>query len=166
MEPVHLFAEENVVEVGIGHLMVAEHPALLVAPALGSCVGVAIWDRENNRGGLGHVMLPHSRGTASTSDGLRFADIAVPELVRRLLEQGADRRDLYAKIAGGAAMFGSDSGASVGHRNVAEVKGQLALLRIPLRGEDTGGAHARTVEMHLDSGALVVRSFKFGTSEL
>jgi chemotaxis protein CheD len=76
-------------------------------------------------------------------------------------------RRLVAKLMGGAAMFKTDTGlASVGERNLQEVRKQLALLRIPVLAEDTGGGHARTVELHLDSGIVVVRSYMYGIKEL
>jgi chemotaxis protein CheD len=80
---------------------------------------------------------------------------------------GSPRRRLVAKIAGGAAMFGADTAlASIGERNIAEVRQQLRRARIPIRGEDTGGRHARTIEQHLDTGILLVRSYVYGIREL
>ncbi len=64
-------------------------------------------------------------------------------------------------------MFKADSNLSnVGERNLEEVRHQLSLLRIPILAEDTGGSHARTVELRLDTGVLVVRSYMYGIREL
>lgn len=54
----------------------------------------------------------------------------------------------------------------IGGRNVAEVKRQLALMSVPLTAEDTGETHARTVELVLESGELLVRSYQFGVLRL
>jgi chemotaxis protein CheD len=156
-----------VIEIGVGGIGIAEHPERLMTPALGSCVGVAIWDPVCRRGGLAHVMLPAPTGASADPENGRFASWAVPRLVEMLLDAGSERADLRAKLAGGAAMFqGSTGVANVGERNVAEVKRQLLRAEVELVGEDTGGNHARTVELHLDSGLLVVRSYRLGTSEL
>ena len=56
--------------------------------------------------------------------------------------------------------------AQVGERNVEETKRQLALLSIPIVAEDTGERHARTVELRLDSGVYVVRSYQYGVKRL
>lgn len=56
--------------------------------------------------------------------------------------------------------------ATVGERNIAEVKRQLGLLNIPVFAEDIGERHARTVEIHLDSGLFVVRSYLYGIKNL
>lgn len=160
-------SDPNVVEVGVGGLAIARHPQFLMTPALGSCVGVALWDSMAKQGGLAHVMLPTTLNSAIPGNELRFASIAVPEMVRRLLAQGSPRRRLVAKIAGGATMFRADSAmAQIGMRNVAEVKRQLALLNVPLLAEDTGERHARTVELRLDTGELIVRSYLYGVTRL
>lgn len=158
--------DENTVLVATGEIAVAEHPKVIVTPALGSCVGVTLWDAFARRGGMAHVMLPTPSETRL--DGLvnRFASVAIPALAEEVTQGSAIRR-LVAKIAGGSIMFGSENGApSIGTRNIIEVKRQLALLRIPLVAEDTGGAHARTMELHLDTGLVVVRSYRYGIKDL
>lgn len=157
---------ENTVLIVTGELAVGAHPQLLVTPALGSCVGVTLWDAFQRRGGMAHVMLPSQSDTRVEGRVDRFASVAVPKLAE-LVAGGPNVRRLVAKIAGGSTMFGNEDGASsIGSRNVAEVKRQLALLRIPLVAEDTGGSHARTIELHLDTGLVVVRSYRYGIKDL
>ncbi len=155
------------IEVSAGGLEVARHPKFLMTPALGSCVGVALWDSMVRQGGLAHIMLPTTLDAIGADDDPRFASAAIPQLVRLLAEKGSTRRRLVAKIAGGAMMFASETSlATIGDRNVAETKRQLGLLDIPLVAEDTGGGHARTVELRLDTGLFVVRSYLYGIKEL
>lgn len=158
--------DEHTVLVVTGELAVGEHPQVIVTPALGSCVGLTLWDAFSRRGGMAHIMLPSPADTRMDGITDRFASVAVPRLAG-LLATGLNARRLVAKIAGGATMFGDDtSSSSIGGRNVAEVKRQLALLRIPLVAEDTGGAHARTIELHLDTGLVIVRSYRYGIKDL
>lgn len=153
--------------VGVGELGIAEAPTILVTQALGSCVGVALWDSLARMGGLAHVMLPLREDSVMDGHPMRFASDAVPGLIARLNEAGVPRRRMVAKIAGGAAMFKGDSPiASIGQRNVDEVRRRLVLLGVPIVAEDTGGSHARTVELHLDTGILLVRSYLYGMREL
>lgn len=157
----------ELIEVGVGEFAVGVSPACLMTPALGSCVGVILYDPVGKRGGLAHVMLPKPLETSGGHDLDRFAEVAIPKMVEQLRALGTLQSRIVAKIAGGSAMFRADSIlASVGERNVAEVKRQLALLRIPVLAEDTGGSHARTVELHLDTGVVVVRSYAMGAREL
>jgi chemotaxis protein CheD len=158
---------EGAVLVGVGELAIAEHPRVLVTQALGSCVGLTLWDPIRRAGGMAHIMLPTLADTAAQGLRYRFATSAVPALVDMLADSGSPKRRLVAKLAGGAAMFGVDAGSSsIGARNIAQTKLELQELGIPLRSEDTGGGHARTIELHLDTGILLVRSYVFGLREI
>lgn len=159
--------DATVIEVSAGELAVACAPRRLLAPALGSCVGVALYDPVSKRGGLAHVMLPQPAEVNCETGLDRFASFAVPKLVEELRALGSLKARMVAKIAGGSAMFRADSVlAGIGERNVAEVKRQLTLLRVPLLAEDTGGSHARTVELDLETGTLAVRSYLYGVRSL
>lgn len=157
----------HVVDIGVGELTVGRPPDILVTSALGSCVAVALWDPFTLNGALAHVMLPKQLDTRLDGPSTRFASGAIPLMVERLNNMGSGKTGLVAKIAGGSAMFKGESAIThVGERNIEEVRAQLAELRIALRAEDVGGSHARTVELHLDSGTLLVRSYAFGIKEL
>lgn len=155
------------VEVGVGDVCVADHPKYLMTAALGSCVGVAIHDPLLKRGALAHVMLPTPIESGMHANETRFASVALPRMVDEIIRSGSLKRRLVAKIAGGSAMFRGDTSlASIGRRNVEEVKRQLELLGIRLIAEDTGESHARTVEFHLDTGDFMVRSYVYGIRKL
>lgn len=151
------------VHVGVAAIRVACHPARLMTSALGSCVGVAMWDPTAHVGALGHIMLP-APGDGTAASSARYAEWAVPEMIRLMVLAGAQQQRIKAKIAGGAAMFTRDpSVSSIGDRNVEEVKRQLECAKIELLAEDTGQRHARTVELALDTGILLVHSHRYGT---
>jgi len=137
-----------------------------MTPALGSCLGISMWDPSLRTGVLAHVMLP-APGDGTVGTSAKYVEFAVPEMVRLMLDGGSFRHRLVAKLAGGAAMFSRESlVASIGVRNIEEAKRQLALAQVPLVAEDTGQAHARTIELALDTGILLVHSHRFGIREL
>jgi chemotaxis protein CheD len=154
------------VYVRTGEFGLGDHPDVLITLALGSCVGVALWDRLGHRGALAHVMLPAPGVQDPGGDLNRFASYAVPAMAAKIAgTRGVS--GLVAKVVGGAAMFNGDTlHASIGARNVDEVRKQLGLLSIPIVAEDIGGRSARTAALHLDSGLLSVRGHSFGTREL
>lgn len=155
------------VVVGVGEIATAGHPSVLITQALGSCVGIALWDPMTRSGGMAHIMLPTAADSILDGHPERFASTGLPLLVMRMAELGVPKRRLVAKIAGGAAMFAGDPGLeTIGKRNLGEVRAQLARLGVPIRGEDTGGSHARTIELRLDTGILLVRSFVYGMKEI
>lgn len=158
--------DDNTVLVTTGEIAVAVHPQRLVTPALGSCIGLTLWDSFTRRGGMAHIMLPSPSETRIGGLADRFASVAVPRLVEAVAG-GFRRQRLVAKIAGGSTMFGGDAGmASIGPRNAEAVKHELSLLRVPVVAEDVGGTHARTMELYLDTGLVVVRSYRYGIREL
>lgn len=128
--------------VGISDLNIGKGSDVLVTYALGSCVGICIFDPMTKVGGLSHIMLPSSTlNNPGAVNPMRFADTAIVMLIRKLEAAGALRVRMKAKIAGGAQMFsaiGNSSLANIGARNVEAVKKVLAQERIPIIAEDTG----------------------------
>src|SRR6201986_3440508 len=111
---------------------------VLVSLGLGSCIGLALLDKRVGVAGLAHVVLPASGGNTAP-EGWKFADFAVPELIRRVVAAGARRPMLEAVLVGGASMFAvSTSSLEVGQRNEAAVREQLAAARSNIVAADTG----------------------------
>jgi chemotaxis protein CheD len=121
---------------------------------LGSCVGIAVWDRSTTLGGLAHVVLPESRGTASLPG--KYADTAVRELRSRPIAMGANPGKLTAKIAGGATMFGPRTARDVGEKNHRAVLQELAKAKIPVVAEHIGGDKGRMIHFALQDGSVMV----------
>ncbi len=139
---------------------------VLVSLGLGSCIGLALLDRRLGVAGLAHVVLPDSGGNGGPNP-LKFADHAVPELVRRVVALGARRGLLEAALVGGASMFVVTSSAlEVGQRNEAAVRERLADLRIPVLAHETGGARGRTIRVHVANARVTVRAAGGVESEL
>ena len=158
----------GLIKVGISDYANARAPEIIVTYALGSCVGICLYDGAKKIGGMSHIMLPES-GMASKNDNnrMKFADTAIVDITRDLMKMGAGR--LVGKIAGGAQMFATPSmGAmgNIGDRNVKAVKAALSLLKIPIIAEDTGRDYGRTVFFDLNTGIMKVQSIGKSTHEL
>ncbi len=119
----------------------------LVAIGLGSCIGLALIDRQAGVAGLAHVVLPESTTTAGPPG--KFADTAVPELISQLERLGATKRRLQAVLIGGARMFAIGASLDIGSRNAAAVKEHLARYGVPIHAEETGGNRGRTARVVL-----------------
>jgi len=156
--------------VGISDYIVSKSPAVLATYALGSCVGICLYDSTVKIGGLSHIMLPDSSMFPRDSNNrMKYADTAIVDMAEELTRKGADRRRLIAKIAGGAKMFevhrGSQIG-SIGDRNVDSVKMVLKSLKIPLVSEDTRKNYGRTVFFDLSTGVMKIQSLSKSTVEI
>jgi chemotaxis protein CheD len=97
--------DKQVIKVGIAEMNVTHAPAVLRTAGLGSCVGVVVYDSIHSVAGLAHVMLPDSSGAKCPFNRAKYADTAIFDLINMLIKQGAHRKLLKAKIAGGAQMF-------------------------------------------------------------
>lgn len=149
--------------VGMADLNVGRNPDTLTTLGLGSCVGVVIYDRSCQIGGLAHIMLPSYKGYEGQNRA-KFADSAIVDLLDMMGRLGARRSSLVAKLAGGAHMFGGSTNnvLKVGERNVAACIQALNFLRIPIQANDTGGSHGRTIELYTDTGALKIKTVGLG----
>lgn len=162
--------ESTIVKIGMADLNVASGGAVLKTTGLGSCVGVTLFDPTVKAAGMAHIMLPSSEIAREGQLNIaKYADTALPELIRRLKTIGADPKRLVAKMAGGAQMFafagGSDS-MRIGPRNVESTKLALESFGIPLLAEDTGANYGRTVEIDSETGIFTIRSVQFGVKEI
>ena len=167
--PDHGGAEELLERIGVvmsdlmarmGELCASGTPGdSLVALGLGSCIGLVLLDRRKGVAGLAHIVLPAADGHGRDLNPLKFADKAVPELIRQVVALGGRKPMLEAIVVGGASMFaGAGSTLEVGVRNEAAVKAALAKARADrVHAEDTGGTKGRTVRVDPVTGVVTVR---------
>ncbi len=152
----------EVIKVGMADLKVCTAPDSLTTLGLGSCVGIALYDKATKVTGLAHIMLPSSKEISNNSNIAKFADTGIEETVRIMEEKGADRKRMVAKIAGGAQMFAfsikNNDMLNVGDRNVYAVKEKLKELNIPIIAEDTGLNFGRTVIIDSETGVYTIKA--------
>lgn len=151
----------EMIKVGMADLQICKCPDALTTLGLGSCVGVALYDPITKISGLLHLMLPDSTQIRNNENIAKFADTGIEELIRRMVNAGAQRTRIVAKIAGGAQMFAMKSSNDmlrVGERNVEATKVNLRKHNIRLLIEDTGLNYGRTVELYSETGDFVIKS--------
>lgn len=134
---------------GMGQIALGAAPARLTA-VLGSCVGVSLFDPRSRKAALAHVVLPQSSGAAETPG--KFADTAIPEMLRLLAEVGVHGHTLVAKLAGGSHMFGKTGPLQIGENNIRAIHALLETHRIRVAAEHTGGNKGRKVVFDCDTG--------------
>lgn len=87
--------------VGIADMKMAQYEGMLVTYALGSCIGICLYDPGLRLAALVHVMLPLNMETGRRSP-MKYADTGIRETLRQMEARGARRSRMVAKIAGGA----------------------------------------------------------------
>lgn len=159
----------NDVKVGIADLNLVLDPGTIMTIGLGSCIGIALYDRNLKVAGLAHIMLPDSTQFKTTTNTMKFADLAIPILIEKMRTQGCQKRNITAKIAGGASMFNfSDKSiiSDIGKRNTEAVKKSLNEHGIPIIAEETGGNKGRTMILNASDGKVTLKVVGKGIIEL
>ena len=105
-------------------------------------------------GGLAHIVLPTASGS-SESPG-KYADTALPELIRLIEQMGGKSANLTAKMAGGANMFVTSTTNAIGAQNVSMVESLLKIAGIPVLGRDCGGQQGRRLAFDVQTGNVTV----------
>jgi chemotaxis protein CheD len=148
--------DDAMVSVLIGRWAVASAPTV-IRTLLGSCVGVVLYDRPSRLGGVAHVVLPDSRGSADQPG--KYADTAIPALIDDM-ERAAGRRlrpRLTAKLFGGASMFQGGASIDIGGSNQVACERVLAELGVPVVARDLGGETGRRLTFATATGIVAVR---------
>ena len=143
------------------------HPCMLFAPReehlvttlLGSCVAVCLHDPRMEVGGINHYMLALWNGEGLATP--KYGSIAIPALVRAMLDLGCARERLVAKVFGGGNVIG-DSRAllTVGHRNIQVAQDLLAQEGIPIVARDVGGDTGRKLIFNTRTGTVLMSRMK------
>lgn len=139
-----------------GELFISTHPTR-VTTILGSCVAACLFDREGTLAGINHFLLPTSHTGAASST--RYGDVAMNELIGRLIQLGAPRGRLLAKLFGGANVLHafSEGVRHIGAANVELARSALARHDIPVVAEHVGGTRGRKLVFTAPEGAAWVR---------
>ena len=154
------------IAVRMGEIAVSSNPGdVLLSIGLGSCIGLALVDQRRGIAGLAHVMLPEA--IANGGPVGKFADLAVPELIKQVTALGTVRTSLKAVLVGGAQMFalGGSGAMDIGVRNDAAVRAALATERIPVVAAEVGGSKGRTIRV-IPGGAVLSKEAGGAEKEL
>jgi chemotaxis protein CheD len=154
--------------VGISDCKVSDDPkSTILTYALGSCVGISLYDANTRIGGLLHVLLPRSRSNRDqTENPFMFADSGITAMVDQMVCLGADTSRINAKLAGGANMLTTSVLLDVGKRNAETAIETLQLLNIPVISTALGGTLGRSMSIDLANGRTWVRVLGLGEEEL
>lgn len=147
--------------VGVSDLRVSSNVnEVIVTYALGSCLGIAMYDPAVKVGGLLHVMLPLSKADAGKARAkpAMYVDTGLNLLLSKLYGLGAQKRNLEISVAGGASMGkqGKEDYFKIGKRNFTVFRKLLWKNGFMITNQDVGGKKARTMSLHLADGTITI----------
>ena len=155
--------------IGVADLKVSNQATdVLVTHALGSCIGVAVYDPVAKVGGILHYMLPESQldPRKAQENPFMFADTGIPRLFRECYQLGAQKQRMQVKVAGGSQVLGGQEHFQIGRRNYAALRKIFLKNNVLIDTEDVGGVNARTLFLEMATGKVWIRIFGQNNKEL
>ncbi len=146
--------------VGVAEMRVSnQHEHVVITHALGSCIGVAIYDPLVKVGGLLHYMLPDSGldEEKGRENPFMFADTGIPRLFKECYKLGAVKQRMLVKVAGGSQVLGGPEHFNIGRRNYAALRKIFLKNNVLIGKEDVGGTKARTMYLEIATGKVWVK---------
>jgi chemotaxis protein CheD len=149
------------ITVGLGAMHVtADDQAVLVTFALGSCLGVAVYDAVARVGGLLHAMMPMAgidEAKARAQPAL-FVETGVPALFRACYELGAQKERMLVRLAGAASINGGEQDRfQIGKRNLLMARQLFWKNGVLVHAQDVGGTAWRNMTLQMRTGEVTVR---------
>ena len=154
-------AHKRLVAVDISDMKTSDEPdEILITYSLGSCIGLSLYDPVAKVGGLVHAMLPLSKidRAKAKKNPYMFTDTGVSMLIQRLFDMGARRKNLVAKVAGGARLLDSKGLFKIGERNYTVLRKVLWKNDILIASESVGGSQSRTMLLYMEDGRTTIKS--------
>ena len=140
----------------VGDMKIGKEGDVIVTYALGTSLGLVVYDPEAKIGGMLHAMLPLSKtdpAKAETNPYI-FVDTGVPKLFEEICSLGADKSRLIVKAVGCSRPEGDNEMFKIGERNYSVLKKLLWKNNVLLESEDIGGTMNRTVNFNVSTGSI------------
>ena len=151
--------KKNVSLVDISGLIVSKNPVIIQALALGSCIGVILWDSKNKIGAFSHCFLPDSGKQYENDKSGKFVNVAINRMIKLIIKKGGVRENLVAKLAGGASVLNyKQPMLNIGERNTDKAIETLKELGIKIVGKDIRKNYGRTVTFYVETGVVTIHT--------
>ncbi|MBT1705066.1 chemotaxis protein CheD [Chryseosolibacter indicus] len=100
-------------------------------------------------------MLPVWKGEGLAT--AKFGNIAIDKLLEKMLLFGAEKKNIVAKVFGGADSLGDNAIFEIGKRNIQLAEDLLSDYHIPIISSNVGGTVGRKILFHSGSGIVYMK---------
>ncbi len=155
--------------VGMADMQVINAPgATLITYALGSCIGVTLYDPLVKVGGLLHFMLPESQldPQKAQRNPWMFADTGIPLFFKEAYKLGGEKKRMVVTVTGGSQLMDASGYFNIGKRNYLTLRKIFWANNILIRSEAVGGNVNRTVRLEMSTGEVWVKTSGEGEREI
>ncbi|MCP3941852.1 MAG: HDOD domain-containing protein [Desulfobacteraceae bacterium] len=145
--------------IAAGRMKADKNSSSMYQAYLGTCLGVALYDKTHKIGGMIHILLPEPLGTIGTDCPEKYASTGIPILIDKILSMGSSPENLRAVIAGGALVgpvSPQDIGLDIGGRSTDITRAILQSRGIKIIKSETGGFFTCTLELNMETGKTTI----------
>ncbi len=158
-----------IIVVGMADMRVTKDPeAVLVSYALGSCLGITLYDPVVKAGGILHFMLPNSKidPQRALNNPWMFADTGIPRFFKEAYKLGGEKERMCIKVVGGSQVMDDSGYFNIGEKNYQALRKIFLLNHVETHAEDIGGSVNRTIRLEVQSGRVRVKTSGEGEEEI
>ncbi|MBF0136272.1 MAG: chemotaxis protein CheD [Magnetococcus sp. DMHC-1] len=147
-----------------GQLYISESP-VVVDTILGSCVALTLFHPKTRTGAICHGVQPggttpiaHHIRRQRQKECFRFVDCAIRHMLEYYDQRGISRRELSAKLFGGADMYPThDPENTVGRQNIRMAENEIRAAGLFLTAINVGGTLGRRIFFYTHTGEVLLR---------
>ncbi|BDU62723.1 putative chemoreceptor glutamine deamidase CheD [Candidatus Borrelia fainii] len=127
----------------------------VISTILGSCVSVVLYDGVRRLIGVNHYVLVKSDSVVNVLQKGRYGVYAIPMLIDAMIENGASKSNLKAKLFGGANFMAKGT-IRVGVENSEFAVNSLTKYGIPVIAQDFDQSKSRKIFVFPENFKVVV----------
>lgn len=152
--------KKNSINVGIAQYQETSDPGMtLVAPHLGSCLGVAIYVPSIKKVSMVHCLLPLAKADPAKAqeNPYMYVDSGVGLIINNIIKLGIPKTELQIYVAGGANINDSSGVFEIGKNNFTVLRKLLWKNGLLIKGECVGGSNSKTIFISPSDGKARVK---------
>lgn len=147
--------------VGVADMVVSNDPNdLIITFALGSCLGLVIYDPVAQVGGILHAMLPDSsihREKDGEPNPYKFVNTGIPMLFKEAYKLGAQKKKIKVKMTGCSQLMDDNGFFNIGKRNYAAARKILWKNNVMIDAEFCDNAKSVTLFLEIKTGDVTMK---------
>ena len=134
-----------------GEVKACKKDTILRSSAIGSCIVIVAYDKEEQVGALAHIMLPGKAQEGKKEQKTRYAADGLEELIKRMNLLGTKEINIDVCLAGGANVLKKEDDTIAGD-NIVSVEEFLKKRKIKIRAKSIGGTERRSITLDVETG--------------
>jgi len=127
---------------------------------LGSCVSITMFNKRLKVGGICHALLPKEGPTVKDTDGFRYVDSSISQMLTEFETMGIKRHEIEVKVFGGSEMIGTNRKKSVGQQNIEATLNVLSNKNLTIISSDFGGDQGRKIIFYTQTGRVLLKKLE------